>query len=107
MEDLKEGKMDDELVYRKGLSKSPEAYTANVPPHVKAALLLPPEKRKNLREIRYIMTTEGPRPLPLEEEKPDYDHYIEKQLRPLAETVLPYMGMHFDDLFYGRQLDLF
>ena len=107
VEDLKDGKMDDELVYKKGLSKAPEEYTTHVPPHVRAALLLPEEERKKLREIRYMMTTEGPRPLPLGEEKPDYDHYIEKQLRPLAEAVLPFMGLHFDEIFYGRQLDLF
>lgn len=107
VEKLKEGKMDEELVYKKGLSKSPEEYTSHVPPHVRAALRLPPEKRKGLRTVQYVMTTEGPYPLPLGDEKPDYDHYIEKQLRPLAESVLPFMGLHFDDIFYGRQLDLF
>ncbi len=107
VENLKEGRMDEELVYKKGLSKAPEAYTTHVPPHVKAALMLPPEKRKNLREIEYIMTLEGPYPLPAEGKTPDYEHYIEKQLRPLAESVLPYMGLHFDEIFYGRQLDLF
>ena len=107
VEDLKEGRMDDELVYKKGLSKDPEQYTSHIPPHVKAALLLPREERTNLREIRYIMTLNGPRPLPAEGEVPDYEHYIEKQLRPLAESVLPFMGLHFDEIFYGRQLDLF
>lgn len=107
VEDLKAGRMDEDLVYKKGLSKPPESYTSHVPPHVRAALLLPPEKRKRLKEIRYVMTAEGPRPFPAEGYEPDYEHYMEKQLRPLAEAVLPYMGLHFDEIFYGRQLDLF
>ena len=107
VEDLKEGRMDEELVYRKGLSKSPEKYTTHIPPHVKAAMLLTPEKRNNIREIRYIITMDGPMPLPAEGAIPDYEHYIEKQLRPLAEAVLPYMGLRFDEIFYGKQLDLF
>ncbi|MDA3956150.1 DNA polymerase II, partial [Oceanispirochaeta sp.] len=60
IEDLRNGKMDDELVYKKGLSKDPEEYTKNIPPHVKAALLLPPQERLKIRSIEYIMTPKGP-----------------------------------------------
>ncbi len=107
LEELKGGKMDDELIYRKGLSKDPDEYHKNIPPHVKAALKLSPDERRGLRSIRYIMTPEGPHPVSLGPGKPDYDHYIEKQIRPLAETVLPYMGLSFDEIFHGKQLDLF
>ncbi|QEN08672.1 DNA polymerase II [Oceanispirochaeta crateris] len=107
MEDLRSGKMDDELVYKKGLSKDPEEYTKNIPPHVKAALLLPAEERKKLRSIEYMITPSGPMPLSLAPLEPDYDHYLEKQIRPIAETILPYMGLTFDEICYGKQLDLF
>ncbi|MDC7232210.1 MAG: DNA polymerase II [Spirochaetales bacterium] len=107
IDDLREGLMDDELVYRKGLSKAPEAYTKSTPPHVKAALLLPVNERHKIRTIEYIMTVTGPVPLQLNPKDPDYDHYIEKQIRPLADAVLPFMGYSFDELCHGKQLDLF
>ncbi len=107
IEDLREGKMDSELIYRKGLSKAPEEYTKNVPPHVKAALLLPIDERHKIRTVEYVMTPSGPVPVQLNPEEPDYEHYIEKQIRPLADAVLPFMGLSFDELCHGRQLDLF
>jgi len=107
IDDLRSGKLDDELIYKKGLSKDPKDYTKNVPPHVKAALLLPEEERRRLRSIEYVMTPAGPQPLSLLKDEPDYEHYIEKQIRPLAEAVLPYMGLTFDEICYGKQLDLF
>ncbi|RDG30758.1 DNA polymerase II [Oceanispirochaeta sp. M1] len=107
IEDLRNGKMDDELVYKKGLSKAPEEYTKNVPPHVKAALLLPISERHKIRSVEYIMTAAGPVPIQMNPKEPDYEHYIEKQIRPLADAVLPYMGLSFDELCHGKQLDLF
>ena len=53
------------------------------------------------------MTVSGPQPVSLCKEEPDYEHYLEKQIRPLAEAILPYMGLTFDEIFYGKQLDLF
>lgn len=63
VKELKEGEKDNLLVYRKRLRRSQEQYTKTTPPQIKAARLLDPEGKMKLREIRYIMTPEGPVPV--------------------------------------------
>lgn len=108
---LEAGHYDQKLVYKKKLSKKVEEYTKNIPPHIRAAQLLEPEKRRGLRSISYIMTSQGPRPVEADgdevKEQPDYGHYIEKQLRPVAQTVLQGQGLSFDDIHIGNQLSMF
>ena len=36
-----------------------------------------------------------------------YEHYIQKQVKPLAEDILAINGSNFDDLMGGDQLALF
>ena len=57
--DLRAGRLDEFLVYRKGLRKSIDEYTSTTPPHVAAARKLssPPG-----RIISYLMTSDGPEP---------------------------------------------
>ena len=107
VEDLKNGKFDSQLLYKRRLKRSAESYTKTSPPHVKAARKLDPDGSKKLTEITYIMTAEGPLPPELNEGPPDYRHYIEKQLRPIADGVLFVTGDDFDSIIEGRQLDLF
>ncbi|MEO7423934.1 MAG: DNA polymerase II [Fibrobacteria bacterium] len=105
---LSAGEFDDRLVYAKGLSKDPDEYTANAPPHVRAARALdkpkagagrPDRAARSERIIRYIMTTEGPEPIQkLSGAKPDYKHYAEKQLAPIADMVLRFYGTDFQTL---------
>ena len=38
--------------------------------------------------------------------KLDYNHYIEKQIRPIAESILPLIGIDFSDIV-DDQLMLF
>ncbi len=104
---LKEGSFDDLLVYKKRLSRTAGEYVKSRPPHVKAALKLDPEGKKKLRNISYIMTAEGPTPVELFEGDVDYNHYIEKQIRPIADGVLFAAGEDFDSIIEGRQLNLF
>ena len=55
----------------------------------------------------YVMTLAGPEPA--EERKHDFDreHYLEKQVRPVAEPVLALLGLRFEDLVgRTRQLTL-
>lgn len=104
---LEAGFYDEKLVYRKKLSKKVEEYTKSAPPHIKAAMLLPESKRKRLRSIRYVMTVHGPKPAGEGKEQLDYSHYIEKQLRPVAQTVLQSQGLSFDDVHTGNQLSMF
>ena len=90
---LMAGEFDDRLVYSKGLSKDPDEYTGTAPPHVRAARML---DRRESRVIRYMMTTEGPEPVQkLSGAPPDYRHYAEKQLAPIADMVLRFYGTDF------------
>ncbi len=100
---LKSGKYDDKLIYRKRLRKEVEDYTKNVPPHARAAKLL-----NEPRDIIYYAITErGPIPIELKHNDFDYDHYIEKQLKPIADSVLSLLGKNFDSIAENDQLSFF
>jgi DNA polymerase-2 len=106
LRDLRAGKMDGRLAYRKYLRKPVEAYTKSSPPHARAAALLPPEERTGL--IRYVWTTEGPQPESRRTAPLDYEHYVQKQVRPIVESIAPYIDLSTEDLFTaGGQLGLF
>ena len=101
---IRAGELDDQLVYRKALRKSLDQYTATTPPHVAAARQL----RRPGRLISYVITTAGPEPAGHAANPLDYEHYLERQLLPVAEPVLAFEGLDFrkaigDD----HQLDLF
>jgi len=100
VEDLKSGKYDDLLVYRKALRKNVEDYTKTTPPHVKAARKL---DKITSNIIDYIMTSDGPEPIEKIEHSIDYEHYIEKQIKPIADSVLGFFDQEFDDVIKGSQ----
>jgi len=95
IEDLKKGKYDDKLVYRKSLRKNIDEYTKTTPPHVKAARKL--DKIEN-RVIEYVLTKDGPEPIEKITSELDYDHYIDKQIKPLADAILNTLGQSFEDV---------
>jgi DNA polymerase-2 len=106
--DLLAGRLDRELVIRKGLRKGAvERYTAATPPHVEAA-------RRSLlpvgRTVYYVMTRGGPEPVePDGDLPPDLDrrHYVEKVVKPIAESILVQLGQSFDQVTDApRQLTL-
>jgi DNA polymerase II len=103
---LYDGKLDDRLVYRKGISKRLKDYTKNAPPHVRAARML---DRLDGRIVRYVITTAGPEPIQKRSDKPyDYDHYSQKQLAPVADMVLRFFDMDYRSIIRNeRQLRLF
>jgi len=103
---LRSGEFDERLVYKRRLSRRAADYKSP-PPHVRAARLLDPDGSKNIRRVEYLMTPNGPVPLELKPSEIDYNHYIEKQLRSLADDVLIYGGESFDAILGGRQLELF
>jgi DNA polymerase-2 len=103
--DLRAGRLDDSLVYRKALRKSLESYTATTPPHVAAARKM---KRRPGRLISYVMTVAGPEPTEEIVSELDHEHYVQKQVRPVAEPVLALLGLDFDRVVGDdRQLSLF
>ena len=103
---LRAGEFDDKLIYRRRLSRRASEYKSP-PPHVKAVKLLDPEGKKDLREVTYVITPGGPVPMQLDPREIDYNHYIEKQLRPLADDILSLRNESFDGIIGGRQLELF
>ncbi|WP_231586430.1 DNA polymerase II [Cupriavidus basilensis] len=108
------GEFDDLLVYRKRLRRPLEAYQRNVPPHVRAARAADefnqregrPLQYQNGGWISYVMTTAGPEPLETRRGALDYDHYLERQLQPVADAILPFLDEDFSRLVTGQR-DLF
>ena len=102
---VRNGDLDDALVYRKNLRKDAEDYTATTPPHVVAA-------RKSTqplgRLISYVMTTAGAEPIDNVQHPLDREHYVEKQVRAVAEPVLATLGLDFERVIGdSRQLDMY
>jgi len=106
VEALKAGELSKALSYRRRLRKGTDGYTKTRPPHVQAALLLPPEEREGF--IEYVITTEGPQPLARQSARIDVGHYLEKQLRPIAEPFCELLRIDPAPLFDATdQLSLF
>ncbi|HEX7408414.1 MAG TPA: hypothetical protein VF515_12290, partial [Candidatus Binatia bacterium] len=60
------------------------------------------------RIIAYVMTLEGPEPVGQLTASPDYAHYIEHQIAPVADAVLRFLGTDFESVAQTkRQLALF
>ena len=92
IKDLWAGKMDEDLVYKKRLTKPVDEYIRNIPPHVKAAKIYMEEMNfSDVRRIEYIMTPSGPWPSGVGEHSLDYAHYIEKQIKPIADDILQFL----------------
>ncbi|AIY40247.1 DNA polymerase II [Collimonas arenae] len=108
------GEFDELLVYRKRLRRPLEAYQRNVPPHVRAARVADEFNREQGRPLQYqnggwisyVMTTAGPEPLETQRSAIDYDHYLTRQLQPLADAILPFLDDNFATLV-GGQRELF
>ncbi|MDR2630112.1 MAG: DNA polymerase II [Spirochaetaceae bacterium] len=87
---LKAGSLDGELVYRKRLSRPPETYTASTPPQVKAARALGWKGRRGT--VEYLWTEQGPEPASLPHAPPDYEHYVDSQILPVARSIADAAG---------------
>jgi DNA polymerase-2 len=103
--DLRKGLFDDRLVYRKSLRKPPEEYTATTPPHVAAARKV---EGKRSGRVAYVITTDGPEPADDRRHPLAYEHYVDRQVRAVAEPVLTLLGQDFADVSgASKQLSLF
>ncbi len=109
-----QGKLDASLVYRKRIRRQLSLYVKNIPPHVRAARMADkmnqklgkPLRYQNKGWISYVITVNGPEPLEYAKSQIDYQHYIDKQIRPIADGILPFVGLSFEGLA-SRQLGLF
>lgn len=100
------GEFDELLVYRKRLRHRLDDYQVNVPPQVRAARLADDYNKSLQRPLRYqnggwisyLMTTSGAEPLEVVKSSIDYEHYLSKQLQPIADAILLPMNDSFADL---------
>ncbi|MDW6092809.1 DNA polymerase II [Vibrio rhizosphaerae] len=108
------GQYDQELIYRKRLRRKLHEYQKNIPPQVRAARMADdinqqrgkPLQYQNKGVIEYVITLNGPEPVAYQSSQLDYQHYIDKQLKPVADAILPFIGYRFDELTLP-QLGLF
>jgi DNA polymerase-2 len=99
---LKRGELDRELVYRKRLRRKLDEYLRNVPPHVQAARKLD----KPRRTVSYLITLNGPEPVERQTSPIDYQHYIDRQIAPVADGILHFLDDSFERIT-ADQLTLF
>lgn len=105
--DLRRGALDDQLVYRRALRKELGAYTKTTPPHVAAARKLGTAVPVG-RLVAYVQTTAGPEPAAARRGAIDYAHYVEKQIKPVAQPILALLKIDFDRAInVSQQLRLF
>lgn len=108
------GEFDELLIYRKRLRRRLDDYERNVPPHVRAARLADdyndrmnrPRQYQRGGWISYVITVNGPEPLEVRQAPIDYDHYVTRQLQPVADAILPFVNDDFGTLV-GGQMGLF
>ncbi len=103
--EVRTGRHEEKLVYRKALRKKLDQYTATTPPHVAAARKL---SGRAGRSISYLMTAAGPEPAAERKHPIDTEHYVQRQIRPVAEPILELLGLDFAKVIGDdRQLELF
>lgn len=108
------GEFDELLIYRKRLRRRLDDYERNVPPHVRAARLADdyngrlgrPRQYQRGGWISYVISVNGPEPLEVRQAPIDYDHYVTRQLQPVADAILPFVNDDFATLV-GGQMGLF
>lgn len=107
--DLLAGKFDHELIYSKQLTRPLAKYTKTQPPHVRAAKMadeirhkqgLPPEYERGRKRVQYIYSLAGVVPYLSDEDLSslDYQHYIDKQILPIAEGVFHMLNLNVVDI---------
>ncbi|MGD1473060.1 DNA polymerase II [Vibrio harveyi] len=114
VEKTNSGEFDDQLVYQKRLRRKLHEYQKNIPPQVRAARLADdinaklgrPLQYQNRGRIEYLITVNGPEPHEYRNSPIDYQHYIDKQLKPIADAILPFIGTDFERLS-APQMGLF
>ncbi|MCP8897754.1 DNA polymerase II [Gilvimarinus xylanilyticus] len=95
VDDLMRAQVDDQLVYRKRLRRRLDEYQKNIPPHVQAA-----RKQRDwglgvCRRgdwVSYVITQNGAEPAEGRRSAIDYEHYRERQLAPVADAILYFLG---------------
>lgn len=114
VESVLTGERDADLVLKKRLRRRLKDYQKNVPPHVQAARKAESTRsQKGLGSlytnggwIEYVMTINGPEPKQYLQSAINYDFYVDKQLVPIADSILVFHSTSMKKLL-DKQLGLF
>jgi len=109
-----DGELDDQLVYRRRLRQPVSEYTRNRPPHAQAAAkanaqalaLGLPEPCVPGHHVAYVITVNGAEPVEYRQSPIDYQHYIDRQIQPVVDTILQFLDEDFESLI-APQMGLF
>ena len=112
--DLKAGRLDNKLVYKKRLRQKLNDYLKNVPPHAQAAIKAEKlfetnnmmSRYKNSSWVEYVITASGAEVIECLVSDLNYEHYIERQLKPIADAILVTIGSSMEVLIQD-QIELF
>jgi len=97
--DVRLGKKDQLLVFTRRVKKSPEEYHSGLPPSAQAvAQLQKIYPGRHYSRVSYLMTLNGVEAKELQQSLIDYDFYIERQLKPIADAILGFIDVDFDKL---------
>ena len=109
LEKLHSGQFDDLLIYKKKIRQKLESYVKTTPPHIKAARSANLSTNLNTYRkgslIKYVISTTGPKVTEEKNINLDYQHYVEKQLFPIAESILSVYRPNLLETF-NKQLSL-
>lgn len=113
---LQQGQRDESLVYKKRIRKPLHTYVKNIPPQIQAAKKASDfYSKQNLNSpyehggwIEYIITMQGPTAIEcINQHTPiNYEHYIQKQMAPVIDSILYFLDSSFDQLI-NPQRDIF
>ncbi len=53
--------------------------------------------------IEYVITTDGPEPIQKHTHPIDYEHYLKKQVQPIADAILVFFNKNFEDIVKGSK----
>jgi DNA polymerase-2 len=98
---VKSGVCDSELIYKKRLRRDVDHYEKSTPPHVKAARKQESVSGQPLCKgdtIAYVITVNGPESIEYLNSQIDYQHYIDKQIKPIADSILVFLHDDFDSI---------
>ncbi len=107
--DVLAGKRNQDLIYNKRLRRHLHEYEKNVPPQVQAARKYVQLTGKSMRRgdwIAYVITLNGAEPVEAQQSPLDYQHYVDKQLMPVADSILHFMEQNMTELV-DTQMSLF
>lgn len=115
VQELLQGRWDHALVYKKRIRKPLNHYKKNIPPQIQAAMAAEPiyQKKNQINPyenggwIRYVITQQGPMALECADNLPlDYEHYIDKQIAPVVDSILYFLDERFEQIRSPQQ-DIF